>query len=215
MSYITIYKREEYEMEIKKSRFIGYAFPVSKEEEALDFIDEIKKLHPASRHCCFAYVIGEKKNTQRYSDDGEPSGTAGIPILELIKKKDLTDIVVVVVRYFGGILLGAGGLVRAYSGTANETINKGTIVEKMEFSSLDIIIDYNNYGRILNFLEENNYFITDKIFEENVVIKVFISVDILEKFQQNILDLTSGNVEIYENERMLLNTKNNRIYIEE
>lgn len=214
MSYITIYKREEYEMEIKKSKFIGYVFPVSTEEEALDFIDEIKKLHPASRHCCFAYVIGEKKNIQRYSDDGEPSGTAGIPMLELIKKKGLTDIVVVVVRYFGGILLGAGGLVRAYSGTANETINKGTIVQKMEFSSLDIIVDYNSYGRILNFLEENNYFIEDKLFEENVTIKVFISVDVLERFEQSILDLTSGNVELYENERMLLNTKDNMIYIE-
>ncbi len=214
MSYITIYKKEEYEMEIKKSRFIGYAFPVSKEEEALDFIEGTRRLHPASRHCCFAYVIGEKKNIQRYSDDGEPSGTAGIPILELIKKKNLTDIVIVVVRYFGGILLGAGGLVRAYSGTANETINKGTIVEKMEFSSLDIIVDYNNYGRVLNFIEENNYFIDDKIFEENVILKVFILVESLDKFQQSILDLTSGNVEIYENERMLLNTKNNLIYIE-
>ncbi|QQK07501.1 YigZ family protein [Miniphocaeibacter halophilus] len=214
MSYKTIYKEETIEIEIKKSRFIGYASPVSSEEEAMDFIEKIKKKNPGARHNCYAYIIGEKMITQRYSDDGEPSGTAGIPILEILKKKHLTDICVVVTRYFGGILLGAGGLIRAYSSACNEVTNKAVIVEKQEFSEISIEVDYNSYGRLLNYIEENEFYILDKIFETEVIIKLYIKSEVVEKFKKDILDLTSGNVKIIIDNVLLLTTKNNKLYIE-
>lgn len=215
MSYRTVLKEEKIENEIKKSRFLGFLSPVSTEDEAIAFIDKVKKNHPDARHWCFAYVIGEKKYTQRYSDDGEPSGTAGIPMLELINKKDLTDICVVVVRYFGGILLGAGGLVRAYSGACNDVCNKATIVEKKAFIKIDLELDYNNYGRLLNYIEENKLYIQDKVFESDVILKLYIDRDIIEKAKKDFLDLTSGNIKVIENEMVLLNTIDNKLYIEE
>src|SRR5699024_4890875 len=119
------------EIIINKSRFIGYASPVESEKSAQEFIDTIKQKHKDATHNVFAYIIGQNKNIQRYSDDGEPSGTAGIPILEMMKKEDLTDTVIVVTRYFGGIKLGAGGLVRAYIKGAKCGLESANIVEKV------------------------------------------------------------------------------------
>lgn len=215
MSYKTVLKEESIENEIKKSKFMGYIYPVSNEEEAIEYIDNIKRIHPSARHHCFAYIVGENKNIQRYSDDGEPSGTAGIPMLEILKKKDLTDICIVVVRYFGGILLGAGGLVRAYAGACNDVCNKATLVEKKEFRNISITVDYNNYGRVLNYIEDNEIHVNSKVFEENVVLEIYIENKYIDKFNKNLLDLTSGNITIVLNDILLLKTKNNKLLIEE
>jgi len=148
MSYFTIKDEASAEFEERKSVFIGYAKRVKTEEEAKEFVAKIKTMHKQATHNCSAYIVGENKGIQRYSDDGEPQGTAGIPILEVIKKNDLTDIAIVVTRYFGGILLGAGGLVRAYSKGASEAIKVGGIVEKVKGLEIKAKLDYDLLGKI-------------------------------------------------------------------
>ncbi len=138
MSYITIKSFGEDRFEEKKSEFIGYAKRVQNEEEAKAFVNEIKSMHKQAKHNCYAYVIGENKNIQRYSDDGEPQGTAGIPILEVMKKSNITDCAIVVTRYFGGILLGAGGLTRAYIKGAGIALKAAGVVEKVEGLKMSI-----------------------------------------------------------------------------
>ena len=130
IEYKTLAKAGSDEIIIEKSRFIGYCAPVSSEEEALEFIEKIKKKHYDATHNVFAYVVGLDNNIQRYNDDGEPSGTAGVPILEVIKKEDLRNVVIVVTRYFGGIKLGTGGLIRAYTKGAKIALDAGIIIKK-------------------------------------------------------------------------------------
>jgi uncharacterized YigZ family protein len=132
MSYLTIKDTVSEEFEEKKSIFIGHAKRVYNEEDAKTFVSHIRNMHKQATHNVFAYIIGENKGIQRYSDDGEPQGTAGIPVIEVIKKNEVTDIAVVVTRYFGGVLLGAGGLVRAYSKAAAGAIKSAGIVEKVK-----------------------------------------------------------------------------------
>ena len=146
--YRTIYTYGEEETIINKSRFIGYAMPIETEEEALEFIEKIKTKHRDATHNVYAYVLGKDSNAQRFSDDGEPSGTAGIPVLEVIKKENLRNVVVVVTRYFGGIKLGTGGLIRAYTRGAKIGLDAGTIVDMVLHSRIKIRIDYTLYGRI-------------------------------------------------------------------
>lgn len=142
------YGSDEYIVE--KSKFIGHAKPVQTEEEARMFVEEIKQKYKDATHNVWAYTIGQNMNIQRYSDDGEPQGTAGIPTLELIKKEDLRNVVVVVTRYFGGIKLGAGGLVRAYTKGAKLGLDAAKIVEKRPFVSVEIEIEYTLLGKIQN-----------------------------------------------------------------
>ena len=132
MSYITVKNFGEDSFEEKKSEFIGYAKRVESEEEAKEFVAEIKNKHKQARHNCWAYIVGENMGIQRYSDDGEPQGTAGIPILEVMKKQGITDCAVVVTRYFGGILLGTGGLTRAYTQGASIAIKSAGVIEKVK-----------------------------------------------------------------------------------
>lgn len=143
--YRTIHKYGQEEIIINKSRFIGYAKPIESEQEALDFIECIKSKHRDATHNVYAYVYGENSNIQRFSDDGEPSGTAGIPTLEVIKKEDLRNVVVVVTRYFGGIKLGTGGLIRAYTKGAKIGLESGIIIEKVLHHKLKIRIEYTLY----------------------------------------------------------------------
>lgn len=149
--YKTIHKKGKDEITINKSRFIGHVLPISSEEDALDFLNEIKSIYKDAAHNVYGYVFGKNNNIQRYSDDGEPQGTAGIPILEVIKKEDLRNVAVVVTRYFGGIKLGAGGLIRAYTKSAKIAIESGIIVEKVLHRKLVIKIDYSIYGKVENF----------------------------------------------------------------
>ena len=155
--YKTIHQYGEGEMIINKSRFIGYSKPIESEEEAIEFIEEIKTKHKDATHNVFAYVVGEDSIIQRYSDDGEPNGTAGIPIIEILKKEELRNTVVVVTRYFGGIKLGVGGLVRAYIKGAKLGLDESQIVEKILHNKLKFKIDYTLYGKVENELMAKNY----------------------------------------------------------
>lgn len=209
--YKTIHKYGEDEIIINKSRFIGYAMPINTEEDALDFIEEIKTKHRDATHNVYAYVVGESSNIQRFSDDGEPSGTAGIPALEVIKKEDLRNVVVVVTRYFGGIKLGGGGLIRAYTRGAKIGLESGLIIDKVLHHKLKLRINYNLYGMIENFLIINGIKIEDTIYDDAVNIYVYVKFSEVENFTKNIADLTSGDCIVEYVDEMHLSMKNNKI----
>lgn len=191
--YRTIYRYGEDETIINKSRFIGYAMPVETEEEALDFIETIKTKHRDATHNVYAYVLGKDSNTQRFSDDGEPSGTAGIPVLEVIKKEDLRNTVVVVTRYFGGIKLGTGGLIRAYTKGAKIGLDAGIIIDMVLHTKIKIRIDYTLYGKIENYLMNEEYIVDDSIFDDAVNIFVYIEDTKVDSFYKIMADLTNGS----------------------
>ncbi|MBV1817910.1 YigZ family protein [Anaerosalibacter bizertensis] len=190
--YRTIYKMGEDEILIKKSRFIGYAMPVETEDEAIKFIEEIKTKHRDATHNVYAYVLGEDNNIQRYSDDGEPSGTAGIPALEVIKKEDLRNVAVVVTRYFGGKKLGTGGLIRAYTKGAKIGLEAGVIIDKILFRKVKVRIDYTLYGMVENYLINKGIYIEDTIFDDAVNLILYIEYEKDEKFRDTIRELTNG-----------------------
>ncbi len=190
--YRTIYKYGEDETMINKSRFIGYAMPVDTEEEALEFIETIKTKHRDATHNVYAYVLGKDSNVQRFSDDGEPSGTAGIPALEVMKKEELRNMVVVVTRYYGGVKLGAGGLIRAYTRGAKIGIEAGIIIDMVLHTKVKIRMDYTAYGSVENYLLTEEYILDESIFDEAVNMFVYVEDSDLEDFYKIIADLTSG-----------------------
>ncbi len=145
--YITLSKEAEASFVEKKSEFIGYAKPVKTEEEAMEFITKIRKKHGDATHNCYAYMLAN--GSARYSDDGEPQGTAGVPILSVIQKGGFTDAVIVVTRYFGGILLGAGGLVRAYSAAARDAVSAAKVVAYAEYLEFRVQCSYSDYQRLI------------------------------------------------------------------
>ncbi len=194
----------------RKSRFIGYGFKVQSEEDALEKIDTIKKMHRDATHNCSAYIIGEDKMIQRYNDDGEPSGTAGVPILEVLKKEDLTDVCVVVTRYFGGILLGSGGLVRAYSKGAKMAVDSSVIVDMVEYERLSINYDYTHHGTINNYLINNNYKILKEEFLERVTIEIH-NIKGNKNLSAQLMDITAGTVKIKSIKEEILPCKDGKI----
>lgn len=196
--YRTIFDYGEDDTIINKSRFIGYAMPINSEEEALAFIDKIKTNHRDATHNVYAYVFGKDSNIQRFSDDGEPSGTAGIPVLEVIKKENLRNVVVVVTRYFGGTKLGAGGLIRAYTRGAKIGLDSGNMVDMILHAKIKIRIDYTMYGKVENYLINENYIVDESVFDDAVNVFVYIEDSKIEDFTKIITDLTNGNV-IFEN----------------
>lgn len=179
------------ELFIQKSRFIGYVQRVETEDEAKKFIQEIKKKHYDATHNCSAYMIGEHDEIQKANDDGEPSGTAGIPILEVIKKLQLKDTAVVVTRYFGGIKLGAGGLIRAYGKTAKKAIHTTGIVQRERMQGFSIVIDYTFLGKLENELHQSNHIVESVKYLDKVHFYVFVKMDQVEAFRKWIVDLTS------------------------
>lgn len=209
--YKTVHEFGQDEVIIEKSTFIGYAKPVKTEEEAVEFINEIKKKHKDARHNVWAYTIGQNMNIQRYSDDGEPQGTAGIPTLEVIKKEDLRDVAVVVTRYFGGIKLGAGGLVRAYTKGAKIGLEAAKIIEKVMFQEVRVRIDYNQLGRVQNEIMNMNYIIKDTIYADNVEIVVYSRLEDVESLVSRMTDITSATAENILGEEFYLSVKDNEI----
>ena len=197
-TYKTLHSFGSDEYIVEKSTFIGYAKPIKSEEEAVEFINEIKKKHKDATHNVWAYTVGETMNIQRYSDDGEPQGTAGIPTLEVIKKEDLRDVVVVVTRYFGGIKLGAGGLVRAYTKGAKVGIEAAQIIEKVKYKEVGITIDYNQIGKVQNEIMNMGYTIKDTLYTDKV---------------QIMTDITSGTAELSESESFYLSEKDGQIIL--
>ena len=175
----------------KKSKFIGYACPVKSRQEADDFISKIKTKHWDATHNVYAYVLREN-NIQRYSDDGEPSGTAGVPVLDVILKEGLVDVCVVATRYFGGTLLGAGGLVRAYSHTSKIGLEAAGIITMAECSIMSVKVDYSFYDRLLLFLSDNGCNIIDTQFSDYVCVTFSLKSDGVEKLNENLTDLSNG-----------------------
>ena len=194
--YVTILEPGIGEIIEKKSRFIGYVRHVETEEEANDFIMEIKKKHYDARHNCYAYSIGEEQEVLRFSDDGEPGGTAGKPILEVITGEGLKNVCVVVTRYFGGTLLGTGGLVRAYTDAAKECIAATEIVCKQMVQPLSIITNYTDLGKIQYILGSAGLDIKDSEYGENVVLQVEIFVDDVESVEKELIEATAARVMI-------------------
>ena len=181
--------------EIQKSKFITHLRHVDSEEEARDFISTIKKRYYDARHNCSAYILGEDsgQQLQKSNDDGEPGGTAGAPILEAIKQNGLTDIVVVVTRYFGGIKLGAGGLIRAYSHAAVLGLNAATKLEMKPFQEISITLDYSLQPTVEHWLRSNSIRTGDAIYAETVTVPLLLPPDEVEARLKEITDLTSAN----------------------
>lgn len=196
-NFKTIYEESSYEEVINKSRFIGYAAPINGEEEAQEFIKKIKKDNFGATHNVPIYVLGENFEIQRYSDDGEPSGTAGVPVLNMMKNEGITNAVVVITRYFGGVKLGTGGLVRAYTSVAKETLKKSKIIEIVDYELLSVIIEYNIHGKIQNFLENHkNYLLKETIFLEKVQMDIYSKEEDLDFIIKSIKDFTNDGATI-------------------
>lgn len=202
--YYTVKGFGEHEIVIEKSRFIAHVSRAETEEEALEFIQSIKKKHWNATHNCSAYLIGENDQIQKANDDGEPSGTAGIPILEVLKKKHLKDTVVVVTRYFGGIKLGAGGLIRAYGKATSEGINATGIVERKLMRILHTKIDYTWLGKVENELRSSPYAIKKIHYLDYVEIETYVEEGETKAFTDWMIDLTNGQCEISEGELLYL-----------
>ena len=191
--YRTVGKAAQDEFVEKRSRFIGYVKPVQTEEEATAFIAEMKSRHWDATHNVYAYILREGQ-LQRYSDDGEPQGTAGIPVLDVLQKSHITDVVVVVTRYFGGILLGGGGLVRAYSHGASIALQAGGIITMKECALLSLSCDYSQYGRVGSLIPECGGVIDHTDFTENVGISFHMPPENIEGFARQLADATNGQV---------------------
>lgn len=194
--YRTIRENGVHEIEIKKSRFICHLRRVKSEEEAQSFIEEIKKEHWKATHNCSAYTIGMNDEIQRAHDDGEPSGTAGVPMLEIFLKRELKNVAAVVTRYFGGTKLGAGGLIRAYGGAVNDAVNYIGVVERQLQQLIDVTVTYSQSGKVENALREANYMIQEIVYTENITYQCVIPLENKEKFIEDVTNWTSAQAEI-------------------
>ena len=192
--YLVPFEDSESEFVEKRSRFIGYVKPVRTEEEAVAFINQKRSEHWDARHNVYAYSLREG-NIKRYSDDGEPSGTAGMPVLDVIVKNEIYDVCVVVTRYFGGVLLGTGGLVRAYSQGSKIALESGGIVLMQSCSLCEVSCSYNSYGKVSSLVMENGATIDDTIYESDVKIKFHIPPEQLSQLNKKLADATSGEVQ--------------------
>lgn len=194
--YKTIRQLGVQEIVIKRSRFIGYAKPVHSEADAQNFIQELNKKHYDATHCCYAYVIGDRDDIQKQSDDGEPSGTAGKPILEVIKNQQLKNIVVVVVRYFGGIMLGAGGLIRAYTDGAVSGIEAAEPIFQVLHQDVQLTVNYHMHAKLEHEFRQRNILIDKIDFTDQVTLHCLPLVTETSKFTDWVTELTQGQAEI-------------------
>lgn len=198
-SYYTVKGDGKNEITIQKSRFIAHVKRTPTEEEAQEFIQSIKKEHASATHNCSAYLIGEQDLIQKANDDGEPSGTAGVPMLEVLKKRNLKDTTVVVTRYFGGIKLGAGGLIRAYGQSVSEGLNATGIVERRLMEKMTTEIDYSLLGKVENEIRSSNYLLDQIDYMENVQVQTLIQSGLEEQFTEWMTNITSGQAKILSN----------------
>lgn len=194
--FFTIKRKAESVLVVKKSNFIANAIPISNKNEAEQYIEEIRKKYWDATHNVYAYSVGLENEMQRFSDDGEPSGTAGKPVLEVIKMNNVKNVLIVVTRYFGGILLGAGGLIRAYSESANLALKEASIVKKVLCEEYKVTIDYGFLGKLQWELKQNNLAIKNIIYDQCVSLYVLIPAYLKKDFNSFILDLTSGSAEV-------------------
>ena len=196
--FTTIYKHAEIEIIEKKSRFIGQAFPVESEEEALSILTDVRKTHAKAVHNCFAWQIGEANQFTRQSDDGEPSGTAGMPILDYLRKEGIKNTLIIVTRYFGGTLLGTGGLVRAYGRAAKEAVEAAVIIEKVLHAKVSIKCPYNLQGKLqYEILNSGRSVLHDTLFTDNVEFIVLTEAVNTDRLAKSMANASAGQAEIH------------------
>ena len=183
-----------YEEEIKKSRFICHLKRVVTEDEAREFINKIKKEHYKANHNCSAFTLGENQEIQRSSDDGEPSGTAGVPMFEVLKKREIINVVAVVTRYFGGIKLGAGGLIRAYAGSVAHALDEAPLVKIVEQQEIKINIDYSLFDNLTRFLDTQGLKLIDTQFTTEITGSIFADLDEVDDILSQITEIFNGKV---------------------
>lgn len=196
MSYKTVYTGGQGEIEEKKSRFIANVRPAESENEALEFLAAMRKKYWDARHNCFAYTIGKNNELQRCSDDGEPAGTAGRPILDILLKEEVHNCIIVVTRYFGGTLLGTGGLVRAYQKAAQEGLAASVIIEKRFGQKLTVRTDYNGIGRLQYLTSKNHTAVLDTRYTDIVEMDVVAAADDVDIFCRQVTEATGGKARI-------------------
>ncbi len=194
MEFRTIKEDGQVQEEIKKSRFICHAKRVYSEEEARDFITAIKKEHYKATHNCSAFIIGERSEIKRTSDDGEPSGTAGVPMLGVLENHNLTNVCMVVTRYFGGIKLGAGGLIRAYAGSVALAVKEIGIIEIKEQAGIAIQMSYTQYQEYSNFLKEHDLMELDTNFTDQVDTMIYVDKEEKENIKASLVEFFNGKV---------------------
>lgn len=204
LRYFTVKKAGTHEIVIQKSRFILHVKRAETEEEAQNFIQDIKKEHWNATHNCSAYLIGEHDQIQKANDDGEPSGTAGVPMLEVLKKRGLKDVVVVVTRYFGGIKLGAGGLIRAYGSAVSEGLESVGTVERVLVTEMAVKADYTWLGKLENEIRSSEYELKDILYTDLVELLVYVEEEKLGAFTEWITELTNGQADIREGGQLYL-----------
>lgn len=190
-SYITVHHRSKFEFEDRKSVFIGEVMPAQTEADAIAFIESVKKRYPDARHHVYAYVLRDNA-IMRFTDDGEPQGTAGMPILDIIRKKGLTDIVIVVTRYFGGTLLGTGGLVHAYSASALGAIEAAQVITYDLYTVVSFSASYSDYQKLALIFTEFDFKVEDTSFLADVEIVGRVVKNRLENFEKKLTEITSG-----------------------
>ncbi len=203
-SIITIKQAHSIENVISKSRFIAYIKPVSTENEAKAFIDEIKTKHKDATHNCSAYTVGPEMNIQKANDDGKPSGTAGIPMLEILKKQEIHNVCVVVTRYFGGIKLGAGGLIRAYSGAVRDVIYDIGRVELREAIPVTVTLDYDQTGKFEYELASTTFLLREQFYTDKVSYQIDVVKNEYDAFIDFLNRITSGNYDLKQEDLKLL-----------
>lgn len=201
MNYFTISSPVEASFIEKRSEFIGYISPVRTNDEAVGFINSVKANHRKARHNVYAYILRDS-NISRYSDDGEPQGTAGIPVLDVLRKRELTDVCIVVTRYFGGILLGGGGLVRAYTHAASIACDAAHIMNMCLCRRMQITTDYNMYGKIIYILPEYDTITLNSDFSGNVTMEILVLSEKADELTKKLTDITNGTVSITETDEL-------------
>ncbi|EHO53686.1 YigZ family protein [Lachnospiraceae bacterium oral taxon 082 str. F0431] len=209
-----ILETKETEIVEKKSRFIANIAAVSSEEEAIEFIEKIKKKYYDARHNCYAYIIGDKGDKKKCSDDGEPQRSAGMPMMEVLENQGYFDIVAVVTRYFGGTLLGVGGLIRAYQGAVIEGLNASVSGEIHEGFRAKYRFGYDFYGKIKYIAESENIVIEDTLFDETVTISLIFNDSESERLQKKLVEETNANIERLLLEKIKYITVDNKWYKE-
>ncbi|MDL2287453.1 YigZ family protein [Eubacteriales bacterium OttesenSCG-928-G02] len=192
-SYTTLKNEAKTELVEKKSIFYGYACPVNTEDDAIAFVNKIRKKHSDATHNVYAYRLRDN-NITRFSDDGEPHGTAGLPVLDVLRKEDIIDAVIVVTRYFGGTLLGAGGLVRAYSAAAKLAVDEAVKVKSVLHYIFELTIEYSELKKIEFFLKENNISIINTDYTEKIKISASVRADLFDKIKADIYDQSNGKI---------------------
>lgn len=195
IAYKTVQAPASQQFIINKSRFIGYAAPCTTQEQALEFLASIRTKHKDASHNCFAYVIGRNSGIARYSDDGEPSGTAGMPIIEVIKARGVVDVCVVVTRYFGGVLLGAGGLVRAYAQGSKVALDAAQVVVMHKTNRYAFDTDYSSVGKLDYWLADQPVQVNERAFAAEVTYDISVKLEDSGEFLDGLMRISMGRIE--------------------